>query len=911
MPFGRTGRQNNRSQHALVEPSAAASSGPGSAPGAAPSGVAGAGQSGGITPSSASSTTALSSSESFDLRAAQQQQQQQQASQPQPQPPAPPPHAVNVFGAGNSANGSNLNSQRQQQPFQPTGANSNPSIFDARQQKAAQDFADSVARSQSQRYPQVTPIQTAQQHYGIASSSVDDLPATLHHGQPAVPQLHHQSPHQQQAPPPPEPKRSTRRLIKNILSGSGSSSSRGSDQQQQHGSQSSYDNTAGLARRPSKRVSNSNPLALRTGASQVSLEQQPLDWPSQGTHTQPSPLQGVGELNDLYSVEESNREITLQTPQHNIQQQHPSIRRVPTQHESSPYSPDENTIAYQQQQAHLPQLQGQVPPEHRQFGQVTFDPATQQYQFSGSPQTAQYQGGNQQVYGGHLGTNSPQNPETVSQLSHESPLTESDPPPPANIQSASTQNSPAVNYPAQVQDSPVRQAAPGNQQSPQQQSQQSPQQQQQQAMAPPPGGPPPNRRSQEADKSMRGQVEPPPGPPPSYRQSQHANMNPLPPPPPSAGGANPNYRQNTAQDRQQQFEGAGEGRNSPQPSASDRDGGDPEKAFKELLTKYKNVKRLYFDGKTQVEQLTSQVEQLQNAIANQRMSQSRTSLDDNEYTTRFNRLNGAINNLSFNIRKDWVTLPSWLDRYVSTDALKTGKQEMTAVGRAIITRWVAEEIFGRCFHPGLDPELSRQLKEIEQNIRRFSYTMNSQEEYDALTSKVVSWRMATLEGLQRVLQSPESASHRQDFTRRATTNLTACLFQHLTEPPPAGVDGSASMIVELAVGIASNLPLESRDVAITYPLPLDPVQPDLMDVEKTGLPPIETRGDGEADDEDSGGSGKDAAGGESSSGKSGKDRKSRSALPPKDPTKVRFAGFVAVEVRGRQVLVKAPVWTLG
>jgi hypothetical protein len=62
------------------------------------------------------------------------------------------------------------------------------------------------------------------------------------------------------------------------------------------------------------------------------------------------------------------------------------------------------------------------------------------------------------------------------------------------------------------------------------------------------------------------------------------------------------------------------------------------------VTKYKNVKRLYFDGKKEIEQLSGQVEQLQNAIANQRMSQSRTSLDDSEYTTRFNRLNGAINN---------------------------------------------------------------------------------------------------------------------------------------------------------------------------------------------------------------------------------------------------------------------------
>ena len=278
------------------------------------------------------------------------------------------------------------------------------------------------------------------------------------------------------------------------------------------------------------------------------------------------------------------------------------------------------------------------------------------------------------------------------------------------------------------------------------------------------------------------------------------------------------------------------------------------------MTKYKNVKRLYFDGKKEIEQLNGQVEQLQNAIANQRMSQSRTSLDDNEYTTRFNRLNGAINNLSFNIRKDWVTLPSWLVPFVSPDALKTGKQEMTAVGRAVITRWLVEEIFNRCFHPGLNPELSRQLKTIEQNIRHFSYTMSSQEEYDALTSKVVNWRMATLEGLQDVLRSGESASHKADFTQAATGSLTNCLFQHLSDPPPAGVDGSASMIVELAVGIAANLPLESRDVAIVYPLPEQQIQPHLMEVEKMGLPPLESR-PSDASEETAGeeGAGKDGA----------------------------------------------------
>src|SRR5690606_8449450 len=126
---------------------------------------------------------------------------------------------------------------------------------------------------------------------------------------------------------------------------------------------------------------------------------------------------------------------------------------------------------------------------------------------------------------------------------------------------------------------------------------------------------------------------------------------------------------------------------------------------------------------------------------------------------------------------DWAKVPSWLAPFVSADALKTGKQEMTAVGRAVITRWIVDEIFNSCFHPGLDPELSRQLKTIEHNIRHFSYTMVSQEEFDALTNKVVNWLMATLEGLQDVLRSNESMNHRNDFTRRATANLTAFLLQ--------------------------------------------------------------------------------------------------------------------------------------
>lgn len=335
---------------------------------------------------------------------------------------------------------------------------------------------------------------------------------------------------------------------------------------------------------------------------------------------------------------------------------------------------------------------------------------------------------------------------------------------------------------------------------------------------------------------------------------------------------------------------------------------------------------MYFDGKTQIETLTGQVEQLQNAVANQRITASRTALDDSEYATRFKRLDGAINNLSFNIRKDWKDLPPWITSYVSADALKTGTKEMTAIGRAVIARWLVEELFEKCFHPGLDPHLSAQLKEIELSIRGNAYTMTSQEEFTALTTKVVTWRMATLDGLQKKLNSSSTDENRQALITKATSNLTAWLYKHLADPPPAGVDGSTSMIIELAVGICANIPLESRDVAITYPLPGDLVRPEIMEVEKTELPALDAD-DSESEDEKDKAKGRDKPKSgmwtmrssrppssrkgsvASTLGAAGTDTGPNSALA-KDSSRVRFAGFMTWEVRGRQVLFKAPVWTI-
>lgn len=129
------------------------------------------------------------------------------------------------------------------------------------------------------------------------------------------------------------------------------------------------------------------------------------------------------------------------------------------------------------------------------------------------------------------------------------------------------------------------------------------------------------------------------------------------------------------------------------------------------MAKYAKVKRYYFEK-------DAQVQHLQNTVAHQRMAVSRTVLDDNEYANRFGRLDGAIKDLAFSIRKDWKDLPPWLIGFVNDNAHEAGTKEMTAVGRAVMSRWLVEEIFNRHFHPTLEPTLSQQLKDIENNLRQ-------------------------------------------------------------------------------------------------------------------------------------------------------------------------------------------------
>ncbi|PLN83251.1 hypothetical protein BDW42DRAFT_184266 [Aspergillus taichungensis] len=379
----------------------------------------------------------------------------------------------------------------------------------------------------------------------------------------------------------------------------------------------------------------------------------------------------------------------------------------------------------------------------------------------------------------------------------------------------------------------------------------------------------------------------------------------------------------------------------------------------ELQAKYSKVKRYYFEKE-------AQVQHLQNTVAHQRMAVSRTVLDDNEYANRFGRLEGAIKDLAFAVRKDWKSLPSWLVGFVNDDAHQTGTKEMTAIGRAVISRWLVDELFECHFHPALESNLSRQLKSIEMNLRRQQGQTTTEEDKENAIARISNWRRTTLDGLTDALHGPAADTYRADLIERLVSNLVATLVMHLGDPPPPGIDNGVRMIVENAVGIADKIPLESRDVCVEYVLPGTPLREMTMKVE-TGIPPLTSvsseaisgaalRGsvdqdrspegpgpeDADADREDPSGpapaDGKQRrsmftslmmgrrpvpnAGGPSPSGPAGSaagssGEASRPVAEERGGTashgRVRLACFVTAEVRGRgpmNVLVKSPVYTM-
>ncbi|KAJ6068465.1 hypothetical protein N7499_010352 [Penicillium canescens] len=356
----------------------------------------------------------------------------------------------------------------------------------------------------------------------------------------------------------------------------------------------------------------------------------------------------------------------------------------------------------------------------------------------------------------------------------------------------------------------------------------------------------------------------------------------------------------------------------------------------ELQAKYSKVKRYYFEK-------DAQVQHLQNTVAHQRMAVSRTILDDSEYQNRFGRLDGAIKDLAFSVRKDWKGLPKWLEGMVTEGALKVGMKEMTAVGRAVISRWLVEEVFQRHFHPGLDPAFSVQLKTVEMNLRR--QRPSSDEDRENASARLSYWRRTTLDGLGDSIIGPAADEHRAELVEHLIVELATFMGTQLHDNAQPGLEAGVRMIIENSINIIEKVPLEARDVCVDYFPPGVSLAEQYMKVEGQ-LPPLSNPPppvtDSEQVDEPGEGdasSGSTAAPSENVSpapkphkksmfdtlmgrkpapndmarppAASGPEEKNEPAEPVPSSPRIRFAAFLAVEVRGKgpaTVLVKAPVW---
>lgn len=339
------------------------------------------------------------------------------------------------------------------------------------------------------------------------------------------------------------------------------------------------------------------------------------------------------------------------------------------------------------------------------------------------------------------------------------------------------------------------------------------------------------------------------------------------------------------------------------------------------------------------------MQHLQNTVAHQRMAVSRTVLDDNEYANRFQRLDGAIKDLAFSVRKDWRAVPSWLRGLVTDEAVSTGTKEMTSVGRAVISRWLAEELFHKYFHPGLETGLSLQLKSIEMNLRRQQMRPATDEDRENATARLSNWRRTTFDGLGDMLADAAAQKHRAELIEHLSVELASFLSSQVHEAALPGLEAGVRMIIENSVNIAEKIPLEARDVCVEYVPPNVTFAEGHMKVEGQ-LPPLSRQPPPPADQDpdeaagvesDSspasnstgGGDGTAAAGTPRESkkksvfaimGRKGNEPRPAAGHTPEEksepvegPARIRFSSFLTVEVRGKgpaMNLVKAPVWMI-
>ncbi|KAK9234922.1 hypothetical protein V1525DRAFT_411522 [Lipomyces kononenkoae] len=220
-------------------------------------------------------------------------------------------------------------------------------------------------------------------------------------------------------------------------------------------------------------------------------------------------------------------------------------------------------------------------------------------------------------------------------------------------------------------------------------------------------------------------------------------------------------------------------------------------------------------------QLFIKVKQLESQLANSSIDSNRYLLDDYSYIFRFQLLHRNLAQFAFQWRAQWCRYPDWIEHFSidHTSKLKCIKAQ------ALLTEWLADDIFDKMLHPGLNLDESLLLKSIETSI----ILKNDEQSESEPKEDVAAWRTTALkarldskflnlEGERDAIKmTPQYQDHQQaalnSFRKRFSFSLHPQTFSPdgcMNESFSAGLN----IIIEEVLTLISFMSLENRDIRV-------------------------------------------------------------------------------------------------
>ncbi|KAK9480853.1 hypothetical protein V1514DRAFT_324641 [Lipomyces japonicus] len=255
--------------------------------------------------------------------------------------------------------------------------------------------------------------------------------------------------------------------------------------------------------------------------------------------------------------------------------------------------------------------------------------------------------------------------------------------------------------------------------------------------------------------------------------------------------------------------------------------------LRKVKKELEETKRNLESSKIEIETQKKRADNLESSLAHQSIDRNRTLQDDSVYVAAFENINGSLKSIAYKYRENWVSLPEWIS---SVKNVKT-----IPLRRALLAKWIAEDIFDVYLHPALDIETSVTLKKIDKSFGQ----RNPRE--------VAIWRQNTVknlipeevtgqQGSYGTLEAlPAFARHRaavlESFANRFSRFWDPKLLDPLTKRISSFPE-DLILVVDEILKLLASMSLETRNIIVKYYNPGEVFNPEYMSVDDETDPPV-------------------------------------------------------------------------